>query len=481
VVALIVLMAFCLSSGRSCALLAPRRNLAGLVNLPLQSATRRRAVAIRTTKNVLHSRKIFHLTGPRLTQRHQALGDVDHQSACEESSSSACCARGSEPQNWLVVGDGDLSYSANLARELMAGGGATTTTSTTSRVRLVASVLEDEETHNKVYRNSRKNTEIIRRSSGSTLSQDDKAKAAVLFSVDATQLEHRFPSQSFDRITFNFPHWRGKTNNRYNRQLLDSFLQSAAKVLNRNRESEIHIALCDKQGGADATNLVEWRTSWMAQAYAAEHGLVLRRLEPFFRHQKTTTSAYDLSSHRGVDRPFLVGDQPLTYVFGWPVVGSSSSEDNDDDARINGNRHSASISTSTEEEEDLRLSLAFRHELRLVLDPTKLASCPHSQHELEHSSVVPELVRQVTPGGVHCEVPLRSVILPKKTAFPLLVFLVVYRSGVQRPLTRSMADAIRNELEEAATARFGLELAKRDRMVSKPFPYRILDTLIEDR
>ena len=87
----------------------------------------------------------------------------------------------------------------------------------------------------------------------------------------------------------------------------------------------------------------------------------------------------------------------------------------------------------------------------------------------------------VTPAGVQCEVPLRSVVLPKKKAFPLLVFLVVYRSGVQRPLTRSMADAIRNELEEAATARFGLELAKRDRMVSKPFPYPILDTLIEDR
>ena len=143
-VALIVLMAFCLS-GRSYALLAPRRVLAaGLVNLPLQSATtRRRAAAIPINKNELHSRKIFHLARPRLTQRHQALADVDHQSACEESFSSACSSSGSERQNWLVVGDGDLSYSANLARELMAGGGGgrgrrqqhQDATSTTSRVR----------------------------------------------------------------------------------------------------------------------------------------------------------------------------------------------------------------------------------------------------------------------------------------------------------------------------------------------------------
>lgn len=44
-----------------------------------------------------------------------------------------------------------------------------------------------------------------------------------MFGVDATKLSLYFGDKnnaepiSFDRIQFNFPHWRGKANNRYNR------------------------------------------------------------------------------------------------------------------------------------------------------------------------------------------------------------------------------------------------------------------------
>jgi hypothetical protein len=106
---------------------------------------------------------------------------------------------------WLVVGDGDLSYSASIAPQLAKQG-----------VQLVASVLEGEEDHQRVFRNSKANQNKILASS---------VCHNVLYSIDAKRLHDTFlpheksqqPAIRFDRIIFNFPHWRGKTNHRYNR------------------------------------------------------------------------------------------------------------------------------------------------------------------------------------------------------------------------------------------------------------------------
>ena len=57
-----------------------------------------------------------------------------------------------------------------------------------------------------VYQFSRSNADKIS-ASGQT----------VMFGIDATTLTTYFPATRFDRIQFNFPHWKGKANNRYNR------------------------------------------------------------------------------------------------------------------------------------------------------------------------------------------------------------------------------------------------------------------------
>ena len=51
---------------------------------------------------------------------------------------------------WLVVGDGDLSYSAFIAPDLAR-----------KNIHLIATVLEDEKVHQKVYERSKQNVAAI--------------------------------------------------------------------------------------------------------------------------------------------------------------------------------------------------------------------------------------------------------------------------------------------------------------------------------
>lgn len=62
-------------------------------------------------------------------------------------------------------------------------------------------------------------------------------------------------------------------------ELLSAFLKSASQVLSP-QNGEIHVALCQGQGGGTASTLKEWRQSWTASQFAAEHGLLLRSVVP---------------------------------------------------------------------------------------------------------------------------------------------------------------------------------------------------------
>jgi hypothetical protein len=191
-----------------------------------------------------------------------------------------------------------------------------------------------------VYRNSCQNIDIIR-----------KNGHEVRFEVDATRLSDHFPSHTntstrtrtnentnlnshqgldlglgLDRIQFNFPHWRGKTNNRRNRTLISNFLASSQQVLSPG--GQIHMALLKHQGGMRSNTNQEWKGSWLPAVYAAEHGMLLSHLEPF-------RPGYDLSSYQFRDRPFHVldkGRESYMHIFTKVVEdGHDDGHDDEDD------------------------------------------------------------------------------------------------------------------------------------------------------
>jgi hypothetical protein len=146
------------------------------------------------------------------------------------------------------------------------------------------------------------------------------------------------------------------------------------------------------------------------------------------------------------------------------------------------------------------------------LDPERIAAAAkrYDQTDLVHGSLVPDLVRDVvqglTNGGIRCELPVRTVINAKTSPSaaiapsagmvpnasssppprhlpPLLVFLVVY-IGESMPLTRSLADNLRLQLDQAVVVeQLGLSVPPncQHRMVSKPFPLHLLQTLLDER
>lgn len=326
--------------------------------------------------------------------------------------------------NWLVVGDGDLSYSSVVAAELA---GSSTTC-------LFATVLEDEEVHNRIYERSKENAETV------TSYPSNQVK----FGVDGTNLPLSFPDTMFDVIEFNFPHWKGKTNAKRNRELVNGFLKSASSVLKSS--GEIRIALCHGQGGMPADSLEEWRQGWMPATYAAEHGLLLTHLEPF-------EPSYGLSSYRGVDRPFFIGDQPQKYYFRFPN-GDAVPED---------------------------IQISCRHELRVMLHPDKMEASPMAYDDIVHGDAVFQLGQEFIPDGIRFEIPARHLLSPYKANcnhVQLAVFLLNY-TGESNPLTRTAADEIRDKIEKEISKRWGLDIAKGGRLVSRPYPYHLLPKLIK--
>jgi len=434
--------------------------------------------------------------------------------------------------NWLVVGDGDLSYSASIAGDLAR-----------NNIRLFATVLEEEEVHDSVYQRSAQNKAAIlshpivddgvaathqqhdandtandtaNDAANAIASDDDENKNdenenendqtqsdsrdplpfsqqqhRVLFGIDATQLAHHFSDTKFQTIEFNFPHWRGKTNAKRNRQLLDDFLGSASEVLDNRAAaaaasttttatststttngSKIIVSLCEGQGGFPASTAEEWKQSWLVPKYAAEHGLLLRDLQPY-------EPAYQQTSHRGKDRPWVKDGTDQRYVFGFPNNESIHPD----------------------------LQISCRHELRIVLPrdfgtvgsslSSSSSSSAVSRRDILEGDAVYELTRNFVPDGIRMEVAAREILEPyvmngdatvnatanatanANATGTLAIFLLNY-SGEKMPLTRQAADAIRSGVEASVREDWGFVVAKAGRLVSLPYPTHLLPSLVRE-
>lgn len=226
----------------------------------------------------------------------QTTSDVTSTSKCHiKTKTNDSNSNNNNNNNWLVVGDGDLSYSSSIASDLA-----------NKNYTLFATVLEEEIDHNRIYKRSQKNTADIRSYYENNIYDDNMnlnnksmmvpsqsfpssfcLQHQVVFGIDATRLEdYDFSSftgssstssasttasseitTKFHKIEFNFPHWRGKTNNKWNRKLIHEFLRSACNVLQENDNdddddddvSEIIISLCEGQGGLGPASNSELR------------------------------------------------------------------------------------------------------------------------------------------------------------------------------------------------------------------------------
>ena len=129
---------------------------------------------------------------------------------------------------------------------------------------------------------------------------------------------------------------------------------------------------------------------------------------------------------------------------------------------------------------DRSIQLCCRHELHLVL-PENENEGMFTKEGIIRGDEVLEFVRALVPSGIRVEIPIRQVLSSSEnsSAPDMIVFLIVY-CGERKQLTRSEADSYRNTLETEISKYLELRENRRGRLVSRPFPYQLLQELIDN-
>ncbi len=194
-----------------------------------------------------------------------------------------------------------------------------------------------------------------------------------------------------------------------------------------------------------AASLLEWRGSWTASMFAGEHGLLLARVIPY-------EAQYRLSSHRGVDRPFNLGNNPEMHIFVKPdgVVTAPKG-----------------------------IQLCCRHELHINITNEN----EESIDQLITGDAIRNIIQsKCVPDGIRVEVPARQIldILEAHGTSRIAVYLVAYCSE-RYHVSRKMADQWKELAESEVSKYVPLRENRRGRTVSHPFPYPALHPEIKYR
>jgi len=231
---------------------------------------------------------------------------------------------------------------------------------------------------------------------------------------------------------------------------------------------------------ASAATVIEWKGSWTASLYAAEHGLLLARAVPY-------EARYNLSSHRGVDRPFKLGTTPKLHVFAKPNNGGGGGGDG------GGGDGDGDGTTTTVVKAPREIQLCCRHELHIVIPSEEeeydvdgsgsgnngggvSSATVCSLDQILGGDAIEEIIRaSCVPDGIRVEVPARQILEIHEShgTSRIAVFLVVY-CGERYPVTREDADRWRQVAEREVEKYVPLRENRRGRTVSRPFPYPAL-------
>ena len=194
-------------------------------------------------------------------------------------------------QWWLVVGDGNFSFSLSLLK-------------TASHLNLITSTLLSRSDDPEIIQN---------------VASLERMGVVVLHEVDGTHLSQctylRQHCPRFDVIVFNFPHTGGKSNIKQNRELISGFFKSGAQFL--NSDGEIHVTLCKGQGGTsmDCTKR-GYENSWKIVEMAASANLLLAGVEPF---PSALYPSYEPTGYRGLGKGFSL-EGAMKHVFRFPQI-----------------------------------------------------------------------------------------------------------------------------------------------------------------